>query len=136
VDLQGDLQFPAAVMWWPLIILSLHDHVPLMQALGRFIGHQALREAHLSILLNQSDLQVGIHLMLRTMILLSRELKVFILMVMRGFSTRAARNSTSTLKISALCSLLSFGSQESGDEMLGRGCDDGKCVCQVALWAQ
>jgi hypothetical protein len=99
VALQGDLLFLVAVMWWPLIVLSLHERAPLTQALGCSVGHQVLREAHLPILLNQSDrLQVGIHLiMLKTMILFSKELKAFILTVMRGFSTRAARNSTSTL---------------------------------------
>jgi hypothetical protein len=35
----------------------------------------------------------------------------------------------------ALCFLLSIGSQESGDEMLGGGCDHVKCVYQVVLWA-
>lgn len=64
MDLQGDLLFQVAAMWWPLIVLSLHEHVQLMQALGPSAEPQVLREAHLSILQNKSaHLQAGIHLM-------------------------------------------------------------------------
>jgi hypothetical protein len=64
VDLQGGLLFQLAVMWWPLIVLSLHEHVQLMQALGHSAEPQVPREAHLSILQNKSaHPQAGIHLM-------------------------------------------------------------------------
>jgi hypothetical protein len=59
-----------------------------MQALGHSVEPQVHREAHQSVLQNQSvHLQLGTHLTPRTMSLLSKVLKVLILMAMRGFST-------------------------------------------------
>jgi hypothetical protein len=88
VGRQGELLFQVAGMLWQVILMSLHDHAQLMQALGHFVGPQVLREAHQSILQSQrAPLQRGTHPTQRTTSLLSKVLKVLILMAMRGFST-------------------------------------------------
>jgi hypothetical protein len=46
VDRQEELLFQVAGMLWQVILMSLHDHAQLMQALGHFVGPQVLREAH------------------------------------------------------------------------------------------